>query len=483
MEWQSRESVLWGDLHRQTSLTCGEGTYAEHLEVARNTLGLDFLSVTDNAVLAEDPRRRQFPSKRLLDHPHFLSALDAHSISEEEWERLRRFIASLDSSAPIFFLGYEWCSTRYGDRNVYYLDDGPLALPLSLPALYRAAAGTKRLLVPHHPGYARGRRGVDWNYHDPAQERLVEIFSTRHGCSEGREDDPDWPLFSRSMGRITPETCVLEALERGYKLGFTAGSDSHKLDELPGLTGVFVAARSKKSLWDGLWNRRTIATTGPRMWVWLEADGHGIGSIVTTDRLPCLKAIVSDTDCKEVTLVRNGTPAKTWNNIGELRGHRATAVLEFLEEAGPHLRPDNYYYLRATRNDGHRIWTSPIWVSLLPDVPCARDILYWLCEERLLFWGSRSSRQVTVNLENSYSVDAVASPFSQSIRGEIEDITIVAVNRVGEIVDSVAFDALGPGETCCVRVSVPEGGKVQVHYRDPFDNLRIIERHDFPICD
>lgn len=475
--------VMWGDLHRQTALTCGEGTYHDHFLVARDKLGLDFLSVTDNAILAEDPRLRQFAGSHLKRHPHFAQAHEAHSISREEWDRLRKVVRSMRNERLILLLGYEWCSNRYGDRNVYYLHDGPLALPAELRDLHCAAYESAGLMVVHHPGYARGRRGVDWNHHNGHVERLVEIFSTQHGSSEGFAEDPEYRLYSGSMGNLCPESSVQEALSRRYKLGFTAGSDAHKLAQEPGRTGVYGKERSREGLWEGLQQRRTVATTGPHFGFWFEADGHGIGSIVTTDSLPIFRIWLPAVGWEQAELIRNGLLIKSWLQESvvttrNLMKHRdGNLNLSYVERSSQALRPDNYYYVRLRLAEGHKAWSSPIWVSLLPDISFAHDVLYWLPEERCFFWGRSDNATAIVTVENHYAAHAAAGGLSTPADVTLQDVAVEVVLDDGRVTQKVALGSLQEGDSLSLELERPSPPhRFRLAYTDPFGNTRRIER-------
>lgn len=468
-------ALLWGDLHRQTALTCGEGDLGDHVAAAERD-GLDFLAVTDNATLTEDPRMRQFVGDRLAEHPHFYPALDAHAISREDWDDLRRFVHGRNGQAPIFLLGYEWCSNRYGDRNVYYRDDGPLHLPPEISELYPTLARAGALSVVHHSGYARGRRGADWNHHDGRSERLVEIFSTQQGSSEGFGDG--WPLHSRSMGGMTQEGSVLEALSRRYKLGFTAGTDLHRLDQRPGRTGVFVEARTRDALWEGLWHRRTIATTGPSFRFRFEIDGHGVGSILTTDRLPTVRAELPAEGWTAAELVRNGGIIARWN-VREVDVREGARTLRH-DESAEGLVPDNYYYLRVRLEGEHLAWSSPVWISILPDAPPFRDVLYWLPEERCFMWGRRTRDGLELFVRNGYVPGAAAgglvAPEDATLRGA--RVSVIDPNGVALHVHAIGD--LEKGGECRVELPAPAPShRVRVTFLDPWGNRRHIERGDW----
>ncbi len=456
------QKIYWGDIHRQTAWTCGEGTVDDHFAVAKAYFGLDFAAVTDNARL-EDPRERLFPGERLRDHRHFLGGLTAHSISQSQWLEVQAAVQRhTDPGRFVAFLGYEWCSARYGDHNVYYAaDQGPLLLPDRLEELYAEYGHRQRLIVPHHPGYARGRRGVNWNVHAPAHERLVEIHSTQHGSSEGLE--PFTPrLYSRSMGGLEPGSSVQDALQRGYKLGFTGGSDSHALKQKSGLVGVYADELTRAALFNGMRQRCTIATTGPKFAGSFHLEGHGPGSLLALDYLPAFTVEVPETGWEEVQLIRNGQMAARWK-LG------APEPLVYQETASG-LRPDNYYYVRVLLADGEQAWISPIWVSYLPDTEFAKDTLYWLPEGDVLFWGQKLDAQ-TVKLQ---------AVNHRRAKSAVEIVAWQLMDTANEVVwEERQTGQLRAGQQVEITADagrLTEGVRHALVYRDADDNTRRVVR-------
>jgi len=152
-----------------------------------------FFAVADNASLTENPIKHRFYMEELKGPesatngktPEGLDRImDLHQISSSDWEKLQRLVRDYhEPKGFVTFLAYEWCSARYGDRNIYYLnEDEPLRLTSNLPRLYEELSDVECMIIPHHSGYAVGRRGVDWNYHDRRLERLVGIFSLHVTC-------------------------------------------------------------------------------------------------------------------------------------------------------------------------------------------------------------------------------------------------------------------------------------------------------------
>jgi hypothetical protein len=272
----------WGDLHGQSGETIGTGTVEEYFAYARDAAGIDFCAHQGNDF----------------------------QVTPAIWEEIKRQTRAHHAPGRfVTFLGVEWSgiTAAGGDHNVLYPgDDGELhrsshwqvderddlstdAYPVT--ELYRAFAGQDVMLVPHVGG-----RRADLRWHDPALERLVEI----HSC---------WGTF---------EWMLDEALGRGYRIGFSAGSDDHKARPgaagpgagsfavRGGLTCAWAAELTRESIWAALKARRTSCTTGPRIVARLTADGRWMGEEYATAGPPRLEAFVAGTCGIEEVAIRRG---------------------------------------------------------------------------------------------------------------------------------------------------------------------------------
>ncbi len=249
----------------------------------------------------------------------------------------------------------------------------------------------------HHPGYLIPAP-VDWalpdNEPDPDHERLLEIAS-EHGSSECRDPSLDgcgfWVDemdFHQHMGWGSAQ----EALSLGHRLGFLGGTDSHdsrpgSLDDGPGaigifheiggseddpphmwhsgaITGAYLAGELDRiSLWDALWARNTLATTGPR--------GRLAVAAVTADGLVALPGDEVPADAFPLTLLVAVQPDEDVEveRVEVIEPDGGTALIEAegeglaatLEDPGA-----DAVYVRARIWDGgdeHRVWFSPLFVT------------------------------------------------------------------------------------------------------------------------
>jgi hypothetical protein len=276
--------IQWGDIHAQSLVGCGARTLDAFFAHARDFARLDFASHQANCFLVTTPEW------------HETEAVT------ERYNETGQFAA---------LLGLEWSADtrKGGDRNLYFpgaqapitrcsheyvADTSDIASDLDdADALHAKYRGSDTLVALHVGG-----RTTDLRWHEPSLERLIEVHST-HATSE-------WFLF--------------EALERGYRMGVTAGSDG--VDGRPGAShpgrqsvrnvrGGLVAAPlsslSRQGLWEALQARNCYATNGSRIRLEYSADGHAMGSEFAADKAPLLSIAIDGTGPLEAVEIFRST--------------------------------------------------------------------------------------------------------------------------------------------------------------------------------
>lgn len=379
--------LWWGDIHGHTQLStfcfwkqCIPSMPADYYTYARDVSKLDFSAITDHDT----------------------------SISDADWELVKEATHHFnDAGRFVTIPAFEWTSWVYGHQNVYYETEAGTGVfrcsetgqgwdpegdtPKDLWRKLRAQ-GVGFITVPHHVGVTQ--MPVDWDFYDAQVQPVVEITSL-------------WGNFefsgNESNGRISdviPGHFVRDALKLGYRLGFVGGGDSHdgrpgaatfggrvKPNILPhqpsynknplgwepapvisdryanwrGLTALYAPSLTRDEVFRALTERRTYATTGARIRVWFEVEQSMMGqnvTLTTPDQMPRLSWEVEGTHrlCK-VTVVRNGRDIliRAFSN-GE------TATREEWVDTGLSAAV-NYYYLRVEQQDGHKAWTSPVFLE------------------------------------------------------------------------------------------------------------------------
>jgi hypothetical protein len=285
--------IYWGDLHGgQTEIGCGAGSLDHHYGYARHVAGL------------------QFTSQQANDH----------YITRAIWDHVRTVTPRHDVPGEFLaFLGCEWSPfTRDGgDRNVLYArDEARLRrsarffteeTPDPEPDLKRAPEFLETfrkedVLLNLHVG----GRPTNLDYHAPEIEPCFEIHSTH----------------------ATSEWFVYDAIERGYKVGITAGTDGVmgrpgacgsgrrvSRNVRNGLTAVYASALTQTSLLSAFSGRHCYGTTGARILLDVHIDGQPQGSVLTLATCPEIKIVIEGTAAIERLEILRGTTVISTHQI------------------------------------------------------------------------------------------------------------------------------------------------------------------------
>ncbi len=369
--------IYWGDLHAHTVFSwdqrnwlVGDMQPRDAVAYVREASLLDFIGFADHAehdLIAESGGLGTPP-----DVPQY-------DMLSEDWEIYQEQILNAPDNGVLAFVGLERRDER-GDTNQIFLEAGRLPRTEDgerepVAAIYAGAAPV--LGIPH----LHNQHGLE-RYSPRPAERLVEIYSTLHGRYEYKGNpQPEIPHAAVER-KVKPwrkdayvkGPFVRELLDAGLRLGFTAGED-HGMPGQGGKTAVFAPQKSRKDIFQALWDRAAYATTGPRIVLDFFAAGARMGRErrVTRDDAPALarelRVRVNGTaPLRLVEVIRNGDVLHT------LRPACADLETVLRDDTPLHEisrprpldggAPSTYYYVRVTQEDGHMAWSSPVF--LLP---------------------------------------------------------------------------------------------------------------------
>jgi len=316
--------LFFGDLHRHTDLSLCyapvdgtiEETYRYAIEVAR----LDFLGITD--------------------HSRDIAQGDARS---QLWWRSTKEVTRHDLS-PRFIPMFAYERSRPGsDHNVISLRSDMLR-PYTYPhPEFWRELDNDTLTIPHQtvtpPMPQDGPPPLTmspdtWEVQDDIHRPLIEIYQ---GCRD------------RSIERDAHI-----GLGREYLLGFIASSDH--LSTQHGYACVWAPNATREAIFRSMQARRTFGATAPIRLKVTAAD-HWMGERFAARSFPSLEVeAVGTAAIQQVDLIVDGELLHSVQTTEPVL--RRTLDMPALTD-GFH-----YAYVRLTQADGHKAWSSPIWVDI-----------------------------------------------------------------------------------------------------------------------
>jgi len=304
--------VYYGDLHSHCNVGYGYGTVEEAYQNARTQL--DFASVTAHSHWPDIPESDERLATVVAFHE------EGFERAAKLWPRLQEVTNAVNEDGRfVSYLSSEWHSMRHGDHNVYFkMGKGEIVRAADLEGmraeLHRfAQRGTECFLIPHHIGYLRGYRGINWHEFTPAFTPVVEIVSM-HGLAES--SDAPFP-YLHATGPRDGRSTMQYGLRTGNIFGVIGSTDHHSAH--PGSYGrgrmaVWASALSRESVWEAIKARRTYAITGDRIALAFSVDGRPMGSVLkwTPERAIEVR-VVGGAAIDYAEVLHNNHPIHRWN--------------------------------------------------------------------------------------------------------------------------------------------------------------------------
>jgi hypothetical protein len=229
-------------------------------------------------------------------------------------------------------------------------------------------------VVPHHTTRKKKHGEIPDEIYPGADTMPVIEVHSKWGTSEYR-GNPN-PLKEIHDG----PSYATDLLNRGLKLGFIAGTDTHAtmpsgggqepghIDRLPGLTAVRCREFARRTVFDALRHRQCYAASHERILMHGSIAGRAFGETLQLTDLttpPKIDILVAGkSHIVRVDLVRNGETIHTvfpgcWSTHVI---YEDDSELEDVWIASKHQKHFIYYYVRVTCESDAQAWSSPVWI-------------------------------------------------------------------------------------------------------------------------
>ncbi len=255
--------------------------------------------------------------------------------------------------------GYEWTGSKcthdggpFGHVNPLLFEDNakmkfytpfdPSCDGASLNKLWKTYEHRRIITIPHHT--SDKMHTFNWDNYNPAMMPVVEIFQDLRGQHEA---PGVWG--STAYTKNPSDGWVIDALKRGYKMGFIGGGDHIGLAR----GGVEVKELTREGLYDGFVSRRTYASTGTGADIVYECNGYPAGSECHTSNAQFNLKISAGRKIIKIQIVKNGDTIEEM----EVYSNRAEHSWE-----SDRVEQEEFWYCRILFDNGEVIWTSPIWI-------------------------------------------------------------------------------------------------------------------------
>ena len=342
-------TLLFGNLHEHSMVSrCwadgSDGTFDDNYRYGMDIEGYDFIALTDHGFdLYEMAWRGTRRAAAYYNEPPSFVALPAY-----EWTLIGGHLPPSAGHRNIIFGSDEDAAKFVWQKKAVYgvfLEDSN-----RMDKVWNLLRdkGIEAVTIPHHP--ADKVHPVDWSFHDPHYQSVVEIFQVRESAEH--EGCPrQTPNATAHKGCF-----VQDALARGHKMGFIASGDHNSMGV--GAAALLVKEVSRRGIVEALQARRCYGTTGDKIFVDFRVNGRLMGQEIESSKPPRVSAKIAGTSpIKSITLFKSNQAAL------ELTEAQLDGGTEYtLDFADDKFDGDCFYYLRVVQANNEIAWASPVWV-------------------------------------------------------------------------------------------------------------------------
>lgn len=339
---------------------------------------------------------RHFRDEKALNFYATSSFESQEETSNDTWKQITQNVSDFDESDRFTaIVGFQWAgaSPSEGLRQMIYNKDLKQILRkkdpkyAALKKVYKSFAPKEMISIPSFT-MAKGHE-YDFKDYDADFERVVEIYNAWGSSECTAKEGNTRPIRPEGKKGVSESAngSIQNALLRNHRFGFVAGGlddrgifaelfEGDQVQYSPGLTAIITTEHTRSAIIEALYNRSCYATTGKRIIVGLYIAGFPMGSELSTFSKHGLLVnrhitgyVSGTTRLKTIEIIRNGKVIHTIQPEGYSSNFTYDDMVpleKVAHDAKDKKPPFVYYYIRATQEDGHLAWSSPIWVDYVP---------------------------------------------------------------------------------------------------------------------
>lgn len=316
----------YGIPHCHTELSTGRGTPIEALEYASKK-SIDFIIITDhNSSLKETFKK---------DHPKMT-----------KWRYLKESLSKYNkkNKYPLAIIGFESRSNPWGDLNIVNVSNYFTGVIKDIRSIFLWMLNQPQgLIFINHPHGPIGK--LTYN-------PILNHFIT---CIEVGNGSPPHKYIRHFK-------YYYKLLDEGWRLGAINGQDNHRMNFGDGenLTCVICNELNKKSIIDGLRNRRSYSTESKTLKAYFCINDCFMGDVIQTKNLKELKFFIYayDTKYKIIKIEILSTGGSTIKSIDNINLNKVKYLITI-----PYSEINNWYVIKIYQDMNKIALTSPIFLE------------------------------------------------------------------------------------------------------------------------
>lgn len=196
--------------------------------------------------------------------------------------------------------------------------------------------------------------------YDSSYDRVIQGTAIKSG-----------PAFSTNITQTDPSNTTYESyyhnlLKLGYHVAPTADQDNHNTNfgmSNQQRTVVLASSLTKNDILNSLRNRRVYASEDHNIKVRFEIGTNLMGDIFSTASPFAIRVKVSDATPNDLVSrieIRYGIPG---SGVAPTVLATASGTDSLTTIVNQSIGSTYYYYVYVRQNDGHQVWTAPMWIT------------------------------------------------------------------------------------------------------------------------